>query len=157
MASRFSSTFVDMHPVNYAMPSFRIERILPIPYVGTDRHNVVQIADMKKNYFEMDMFQDPKGMFAGGKIHWTAYQGRGGASGMTPLDKTIQMATSGFLECEEACQKGADSHTMDPLMNNASPTFKGMLVEHERGTFHYMCTRNSNFGKRDQKGTLIVY
>ena len=128
-----------------------------VDYLGTDRHNVIQIADKKKNYFEASMFLDTNGMFAGGKIHWTAYQGRGGAAGMTPHDKTIQMATSGFLECEDSCPRSPDTHTMDPLMNNASPTFKGMLVEHQIGTFHYMCTRNSNFGKRDQKGTLIVY
>lgn len=124
---------------------------------GTDRHNVVQIADKKKNYFEMSMFQDPQGMFAGGKVLWTPYQGRGGAAGMTPLDKTIQMATSGYLECEDSCPEGADSKTMDPLMNNAPATFQGMLIEHAIGTYHYMCTRNSNFGKRDQKGTLVVY
>lgn len=45
---------------------------------------------------------------------------------------------------------------MNNLLNNAPASFQGAVLRFQRGTYHYMSTRNNNFSNRSQKSTITV-
>jgi hypothetical protein len=64
------------------------------------------------------------------------------------------LASSGYYSTVE--EKGR-KRTLDDELNNASPSFAGILMRlANQGTYYYMCTRNNNFTNRSQKGRLII-
>lgn len=79
------------------------------------------------------------------------------------LDIAIQYGSSGYYYCVEKntknCNKKSLEETnpaMDNLLNNAPASFPGMVLQFNKGVYHYTCTRNNNFSNRSQKASLIV-
>mmetsp|Transcript_27902 Transcript_27902/g.78035 ORF Transcript_27902/g.78035 Transcript_27902/m.78035 type:complete len:512 (-) Transcript_27902:62-1597(-) len=100
---------------------------------GTDRNNMVQIVDEKRNY---------PTQFAQTTM-WTGVTDSVPQRSATEL--ALAFATAG---------NGVDT---DPLLNNAPASFDGGLLRFEPGTYRYMCTRNNNFSNRGQKGVFVVH
>jgi len=75
-------------------------------------------------------------------------------------DVAVMMASSGYYKCVNAATCGGDSvqakGQMNNLLNNAPASFDGVVLQIQKGTYHYMCSRNNNFSNRSQKGTIIV-
>jgi len=119
---------------------------------GTDRSNIVQISDRNDNYpllfDESNMFKGAKALYADG-CHPSAAE-------LTDTDIMLQMATSGYVECERGCKHNAYSRTMQDQLDNAPASFGGLLLSMKAGSYNYMSSRNNNFSNRSQKGTLIV-
>jgi len=119
---------------------------------GTDRSNIVQMSGRNDNYpllfDEANMFKGAKAYYADG-CHPSAAQ-------LTDTDIMLQMATSGYIECEKGCKHNAQTRKMQDHLDNAPASFAGLLVSMKPGEYNYMCSRNNNFSNRSQKGTLKV-
>lgn len=93
---------------------------------GTDRSNLVQIANAAMNYplrvEQHTMFGSPDDPVA--------------------KDLVRRFATIGDQD--------------DQLNNAGPYFDGGLVQFNKKGTFHYMCTRNNNFSNRSQKGTMVV-
>jgi hypothetical protein len=114
----------------------------------TERQNMVQIADLGKNYpvsfGEQKLFE--------------------------PSSEAVRIGFGGMTVYKELCLSPADlqrDHNNDNdreqderncmKLNLGSPYFDGGLQRMNNvGTFYYMSTRNNNFTNRSQKGTIIV-
>ncbi|XP_072175305.1 protein DD3-3-like [Diadema setosum] len=120
---------------------------------GTDRSNFVQMQNALDNY--PMPFNDANSMWTGAQVHWT-YMNRN----PTAEDLAINMASSGYYECKAQATCGGESvqakNQLNNLLNNASPSYEGALIQFPTGTHHYMSTRNNNFSNRSQKGMLKV-
>jgi len=119
---------------------------------GTDRSNIVQMSGRNDNYpllfDEANMFKGAKAYYADG-CHPSAAQ-------LTDTDIMLQMATSGYVQCEKGCKHNAQTRKMQDQLDNAPASFAGLLVSMKPGEYNYMCSRNNNFSNRSQKGTLKV-
>ena len=74
-------------------------------------------------------------------------------------DIEASLASSGYYQtAQEKVQKSSNSRLkLNAQLNNASPSFPGMILKWANAaTYYYMCTRNNNFTNRSQKGRLIV-
>ena len=70
-------------------------------------------------------------------------------------DVEASMASSGYYETAEKIKQLGKN--LDDELNNASPSFAGIVMKwSEQKTFYYMCTRNNNFTNRSQKGRLTI-
>merc|ERR1719346_827741 len=80
----------------------------------------------------------------------------------SPDDVAVSMASSGYYQCatSESCphpDKAVDTRDqMQDQLDNAPPSYPGMVLKFAEGIYNYLCTRNNNFSNRSQKGTLVV-
>ncbi|KAG8466765.1 hypothetical protein KFE25_008144 [Diacronema lutheri] len=116
---------------------------------GTDRHNLVQIADLG-SHFPLHVSQTS--MF---DVHdETTLDG-------APARTAAQLAKEFALVRQTGCASSADAPS-DQAANNceklnaAAPTVDLGLLRLKQGTYHFMSTRNNNFSNRGQKGTIHV-
>ena len=83
-----------------------------------------------------------------------------GVSQSSPADLAVYFASSGYYQCVKAtdCREESvqDKDALDVQLNNAPASFEGAVLRFQRGTYHYICTRNNSFTNRSQKGRLIV-
>ena len=76
----------------------------------------------------------------------------------TKEDLILSLASSGYYNSVTLCQASPKSKTqLDALLNIAPASYPGVLLRFAPGTYYYMCTRNSNFTNRSQKGRIHVY
>ena len=103
------------------------------------------------------------------KVVWSAYQVEGinypiqNMKSENMLDACIQLMSAGFYKCYSDHAVGCKRHsleskksTMNNLLNNAPASFKGIILQLKKGTYHYTCSRNNNFSNRSQKASIIV-
>lgn len=112
----------------------------------TDRSNIVQIADMSKNYPIPDdqatLFKDPDTRALMANIRQE-----------NCLNYTELMAKNGNNEAN------VEQDPQNCMLLNAAPTgyFNGGLVKmSDLGSYYYMSTRNNNFSNRSQKASIKV-
>ena len=75
-------------------------------------------------------------------------------------DVAVMLASSGYYKCVNNAKCGGNSvqtkTPMNNLLNNAPASFEGVVLKIQKGTYHYMCSRNNNFSNRSQKGSIVV-
>lgn len=119
---------------------------------GTDRHNMVGIADLALNYpITMD-----KTNFADVNFIKQMSCKDDKNAPIAEADCAMRLATSNFYMT--VALANADTEDFNPLLNDAPASLvKGILLTPKKaGHFHYMATRNNNFSNRSQKGTIII-
>ncbi|XP_048739300.1 protein DD3-3-like isoform X2 [Ostrea edulis] len=125
---------------------------------GTDRSNIVQIADLNDNF---PMPFERTTMWANANIRWIYH----GKTDISPENLAVSMASAGYYRCVKKVDCPETTHNdyivetktkMNNLLNNAPASFTGAVLKFRRGTYHYASTRNNNFSNRSQKSTLIV-
>jgi len=134
---------------------------------GTDRNNVVSMpADRGMNFPVLS--ESSLNMFANAEVvHVPESLQKLNPKGykLTPEDVYIQHASSGHYSCgvcdtdhslKKKATKEKQNNQDNGTLNQASPSFPGILMAFKKGNFNYLCTRNNNFSNRSQKGTLRV-
>ena len=124
---------------------------------GTDRHNIVEIADPNSNYpvpwESATLFKDNSV-----RVIWASFVDD--PASLSERDVSTAFASSGYYKCVESstCSDSVQTKTpLNQLLNNASPSFEGAILRFvKKGTYHYICSRNNNFTNRSQKGRLTV-
>ena len=124
---------------------------------GTDRHNIVQIADPNSNY---PLPWANTTLFRNAEALWTSWD----LPSPEAVDLAVTFGSSGFYECyrdKPDCANSVESPDgnteLQRLLNNAPPSFEGALLRFRTaGTYHYICSRNNNFTNRSQKGQITV-
>jgi len=113
----------------------------------TDRSNIVQIADMSKNYPITDSEL---------KKHKLLFKDTALRKRMAMIDQNPKDCLS--KEALEAAGNEANNDNNCMVLNAATePRFSGALVKMTTvGEFNYMSTRNNNFSNRSQKGSIKV-
>jgi hypothetical protein len=121
---------------------------------GTDRSNIVELKDRKKNYpnsfSEQKLFgsEDTAFRFAhlnqyGGKVCKTTDE-----TGCCKTYEQLKLAGGDYDQNEQNCFK---------LNDPGVQYFNGGTIQmKKKGVYHYMSTRNNNFTNRSQKGTITV-
>jgi hypothetical protein len=111
---------------------------------GTDRSNIVQIADMSKNYPLNDT------ELAGTNLLFKDDVQRDNAAylGQTGCATAAQLKAAG----------NADQNAANCYVLNAAPARfdAGLVKMTELGDYYYMSTRNNNFSNRSQKASIKV-
>ncbi|CAF0836325.1 unnamed protein product [Adineta steineri] len=127
---------------------------------GTDRSNLVEIRARDENYpypYEQTTF------WKNVKVRWSPMEKSN--TNILQEDLALYFASTGYYRCQRSADcTGADNPytletqttKLDGLLNVASASFEGALLQINAGTYYMMCTRNNNFSNRAQKGTLIV-
>ena len=129
---------------------------------GTDRSNMVTVDDVNWNI--------PQGTVStgtsnkGGNSMWNnvewIWTQSDDKSVMDNLDNLeVQMATSGYYDCVDNCEKSIENKSkVNKQLNNAPASFHGNLVRFKKAgkSYHYLSTRNNNFSNRAQKGEIIT-
>jgi hypothetical protein len=118
-------------------------------YAGTDRNNMVEMADPSVNYPVTS--EKPLTMFTNAEIVWTSDD-----ETKTKQDLILSMASSGYYDSMSLCRASPKKTALNVLLNNAPASYRGMLLRFAPGEYYYMCTRNNNFSNRNQKGRLVV-
>jgi plastocyanin len=120
----------------------------------TDRSNIAQIHDRKKNipmsFSEQTMFEDS------GTAFRFAHLGQYGGKVCTTTDETGCCKT---LEQLKAAGGDINQNEQNCMKLNAPEVqyFNGGTVQMKKaGVYHYMSTRNNNFTNRSQKGSITV-
>lgn len=90
-------------------------------------------------------------MFENAEIVWSS-----DPKTKTAQDLIISMASAGYYSGMSLCEASPKKTALNVLLNNASPSYRGMLLRFKAGTYYYMCTRNNSFTNRSQKGRLFV-
>jgi len=120
----------------------------------TDRSNIVQVYDRKKNYpmtfTDQTMFPDADTAFKfahlnqyGGKVCKTTDE-----TGCCKTLEQLKAAGGDIDQNEQNCMK---------LNDNGVQYFNGGTIQMKsKGVYHYMSTRNNNFTNRSQKGSITV-
>ena len=112
------------------------------------------MTDSEANFFLP--LENPKGLSHNLDVVWAA---KPVTDGFKPEDIAIQLASSAHFSCVKCSNSDSlvKKKYMDKLLNNATPTFPGMVVKFKNETEHYFgCTRNNNFSNRSQKGFIKV-
>merc|ERR1712038_50608 len=146
----------DMVHIQWTGSNTNNENVAGQGEAGTDRHNFLQLADLDGNY----PMETPH-MFDGAQIMWTYH---GHEDLLSAEDVAVSMASSGYYMCKDSgsssCPHPEEAvDTKEPMqgqLNNASPSYAGMVLKFTQGIYNYMCTRNNAFTNRSQKGTLVV-
>ncbi|XP_071960524.1 protein DD3-3-like [Antedon mediterranea] len=126
---------------------------------GTDRNNIVQIADALDNY---PLPFDMTSMWQNANVIWMHTQDSSETQlpDIAAVDLAVSMASAGYYQCMSAATCGGQSaqnkNKINNLLDNAPASYKGALLQISAGEYHYMCTRNNNFTNRSQKGMLVV-
>ena len=123
---------------------------------GTDRNNMVEIADPNTNY---PVPWENATLFRDAEVLWASFAAN--PSTVSSQDLATAFASSGYYHCVAAATCAAESvetkARLQQLLNNASPSFEGAILRFTKtGTYHYICSRNNNFTNRSQKGQLTV-
>jgi hypothetical protein len=115
---------------------------------GTDRHNIMQLSEPGKN---VPMLLEQSTMFDSMTVVWNSKDTEHKSS----KDIAAQLASAGYYECADVKQK-CNKSTMQDQLDNALPSYAGLVTSMKKGTYYYMCTRNNNFTNRSQKGKIVV-
>jgi hypothetical protein len=113
---------------------------------STDRSNIVQIADMSKNYpipdEQANLFKDPATRAL-----------------MANIGQTNCLNYTALLAKNNNNQGQVEQDLQNCMKLNAKPNgyFNGGLVKMtDTGSYYYMSTRNNNFSNRSQKASITV-
>ncbi|XP_071806105.1 protein DD3-3-like [Asterias amurensis] len=125
---------------------------------GSDRNNIVQLEDRLKNY---PLSFEETTMWTNAHVKWIYFQD---TPSITAKDLVINLATSGYYQCEKTATCGdesleskvASNKALNKYLNNAPASYGGALIQFPSGEYFYICTRNNNFSNRSQKGRLVV-
>lgn len=74
----------------------------------------------------------------------------------TKNDLAVYLATSGYYQCVDGCEKKNDG-TMKTRLENASPSFAGAWIRFKKGgpeRYNTFCSVNNNFSNRRQLGVI---
>lgn len=119
---------------------------------GTDRSNILELGNPSENFpraFEVET------MFSAMTVHWNSVE-----KDVDKKDIAIQMASSAYYSCARSATCRSDSidnkPPLNPTIDQASPSYAGLIASFKKGTYHYVCTRNNNFTNRSQKGCIVV-
>uniref|UniRef100_UPI0039814D92 hypothetical protein n=1 Tax=Salmonella sp. s54925 TaxID=3159674 RepID=UPI0039814D92 len=78
----------------------------------------------------------------------------------TSADKAVSISSSGFFshvyKNKPAYGEKNKTPKLDDQLNNATPSYEGVMLKFKSGEYHYMCTRNNNFSNRNQKAKITV-
>jgi len=120
---------------------------------GTDRHNLLQLRDPSENF---PVPYKNSTLYKNMKVIWNSAEKKT----YDELDIALQLGSAGYYECAKSAKCGENSveskAKLDKLLNNASPSYAGLITTFKRGIYYYMCSRNNNFSNRSQKGHIIV-
>lgn len=127
--------------------------------LGTDRSNILGLADRLDNY--PLPIEDKRNLVQNAELKWAPGETAASLAKYEPQDVAVMMASSGYYKCVMAATCGRQSvqnkAAMNDLLNNAPASFEGVVLKMtKKDTYHYMSTRNNNFSNRSQKGTIIV-
>jgi len=117
--------------------------------VKTDRSNIVQIADMSRNYPLTDAeLQSTKLLFKDDELR----------KRMAMIDQVNCKNYADLKADQDNGVANIDQNLQNCMvLNAASPRFSGALVKMtDVGSYYYMSTRNNNFSNRSQKGSITV-
>ena len=73
-------------------------------------------------------------MFPNAEIVWSS-----DPATKTVQDLTISMASSGYYSGMALCQASPAKIALNAQLNNASPSYRGMLLKFKAGTYYYTC------------------
>jgi len=135
---------------------------------GTDRHNVMCLADRSRNYpVAVDKtLHNTSCMFTtvgGGNANFWApdrsvpYMTTNTFTPLPVFDAALWLGSSGYYTSK--AQATAATEKLNELLNNAPASLVGGVIMKPTvagRTLHYMCSRNNNFSNRSQKGSIIV-
>ena len=136
---------------------------------GTDRHNIVCLADRSRNYpVAVDlpwhnnscMFINDNAEFYVPSTGGTGYMAVSSfTKTATLLDAALYLGSSGYYKNEAEAAAATTTTKLDELLNNAPASLIGGVIMKplKPRMLHYMCTRNNNFSNRSQKGTITVF
>jgi len=116
---------------------------------STDRSNIVQIADMSKNYPLSDDKIGSNALFTDPEVR----------SRMAMIGQVNCLNYSALMAENNNNQAAVDQDVRNCMVLNAAPTphFDGGLVKMSNlGSYYYMSTRNNNFSNRSQKASIKV-
>ena len=95
--------------------------------------------------------EKPLKIFTNAEIVWSS-----DPATKTKDDLILSMASSGYYNSMTLCKASPDKAALNVQLNNAPPSYRGMLLRFAPGEYYYMCTRNNAFTNRSQKGRLVV-
>jgi len=115
----------------------------------TDRSNIVQIADMSKNYPINDT------QLASTNLLFKDADTR---KRLANIDQVNCLSAAALKAAQAATGTAVDQNAQNCMvLNQAGPRFSGALVQMDTlGTYAYMSTRNNNFSNRSQKASITV-
>uniref|UniRef100_A0A4D5RA35 Protein DD3-3 n=1 Tax=Scolopendra viridis TaxID=118503 RepID=A0A4D5RA35_SCOVI len=126
---------------------------------GTDRSNLVEIANLGENF---PLPYETSNFYKNAELKWIYF----GKENISPLSLAVNLASSGFYRCINFTECPESEHQdfvyevkqekLSNVLNNAPPSYPGVVIQLKPGNYTYMCTRNNNFSNRSQKGTIIV-
>lgn len=120
-------------------------------FLGTDRHNVVQISGPNTNY---PLPYEKATMWNRIQV---LYKWFNVGNPSSSEDIALAFASAGHYHCFTGCTESVENKAeLNNLLNNAPASFRGALVRFQPGVYHYICSRNNNFTNRSQKGTITV-
>ena len=118
-----------------------------------------EIQQSELDTYLADLKIQPKSMWDNAEWIWTSSNDKDVmTSDMATKNLEIQMATSGFYECIEDCEKSVHSKPkLQNQLNNAPASYHGnMVMFHSEETHHFISTRNNNFSNRAQKSNIKI-
>eukprot|EP00457_Paulinella_chromatophora_P003789 gb/GEZN01003797.1/.p1 GENE.gb/GEZN01003797.1/~~gb/GEZN01003797.1/.p1 ORF type:complete len:655 (-),score=44.46 gb/GEZN01003797.1/:106-2070(-) len=131
---------------------------------GTDRHNFVLTSGPDGNYpVPLDKLTAADNFYQYIKCYDLFGNQIGGSGGTPWLDCALTLATSGQFRTK--AQAEAATVAFDPYMDAAPASLVGGVVIALTGSqsipltgkeFHFMSSRNNNFGSRSEKGVFYV-
>lgn len=78
----------------------------------------------------------------------------------TGADIAIAMATAGHFKRANDVPSNFDINGCNTQqaqqLDCYAPSYHGLLLKFQPGTYHYMCSRNNNFTNRNQKASIKV-
>jgi len=116
---------------------------------STDRSNIVQIADMSKNFPLNDtQLSHTKALFKDPKLR----------ARMANIDQVNCLDYNDLLNAQTTTGTDIDQNPQNCMvLNAAGPRFSGALVKMDDvGFYAYMSTRNNDFSNRSQKASITV-
>lgn len=122
---------------------------------GTDRNNMIQLYYNKVN-FPLPQDQGRHTLFERSEILWHSHPDSSATNNkaITPLEASLAHATSGYHWSVKDVESKPE---LNGRLNNASPSFRGMVfIPGRNEKYYYVGMRNNNFSNRSQKGQLIV-
>ncbi|KAI6646505.1 Protein DD3-3-like [Oopsacas minuta] len=127
---------------------------------GTDRHNIVEIANADMNY--PVPFHNST-LFKSAQVVWydmSTYDEINLIPSLEESKKNLALLLSsvGYYQCFTGCATDSveNKETLNNLLDNAYASFSAPLLRFPAGSYNYICSRNNNFTNRSQKGLLVV-
>lgn len=128
---------------------------------GTDRNNCVPMTEDRGMNFPV-LSESALNMFNTATVvheHESLKKLHPASYSLNAVDVYVQHASSGHYVCgvcksEHSLKEKKEK--MKGKLNEAPPSYPGLLMHFKKGKYNYMCTRNNNFSNRSQKGTITV-